>query len=76
MTENLSKSVPKTDCADLLLVSVVVHVLARALQVTVAFVSRGEPCLDQVLPVENAAAQLLPLCLAPGPLSRQQVDVT
>lgn len=55
--------------------SVVVEALAGLLEVAVALLSRGEPGLSQVLPVEGAAAQSLALSLDPGPLDRQQVDV-
>lgn len=54
---------------------VVVETLAGLLEVAVAFLCRGESGLSQVLPVECAAAQLLPLSLGPGPLDSQQLDV-
>lgn len=55
--------------------SVVVEALAGLLEVAVAPVRRGEARLGQVVPAEGAAAQLLALGLAPGPLDGQQVDV-
>lgn len=56
--------------------SVVVEALAGLLEVAVASLCRGESHLGQVLPVEDAAAQLLLLILGPaGPLNSQQLDV-
>ena len=54
---------------------VVVETLAGLLEVAVALLCRGESRLGQVLPVERATAQLLPLGLGPGPLDSQQLDV-
>lgn len=54
--------------------SVVVEALAGLLEVAVAPLCRGEPRLGQVLPVEGAATQLLPLGLGPGPLDGQKLD--
>lgn len=55
--------------------SVVVEALAGLLEVAVASLCRGESHLSQVLPVEGAAAQLLPLDLGPGPLDGEQLEV-
>lgn len=55
--------------------SVAVEALAGLLEVAVASLCRGESHFGQVLPVEGAAAQLLPLGLGPGPLDGQQLDV-
>lgn len=55
--------------------SVVVEALAGLLEVAVAPLCGREARLGQVLPVEGAAAQLLPLGLAPGLLHRHQVEV-
>lgn len=55
--------------------SVVVEALAGLLEVSVAFLCRGESHLSQVVPVEGAAAQLPLLSLGPGPLDSQQLDV-
>lgn len=51
--------------------SVVVEALAGLLEVAVAFLCWGEPCLGQVLPVESAAAQLLTFSMGPGSLDGQ-----
>lgn len=53
--------------------SVVVEALAGLLEVAVAFLCWGEPGLNQVLPVEGPAAQLLPLSLGPGCMFRLDV---
>lgn len=55
--------------------SVVVQALAGLLEVAVALLRWGESWLSEVLPVEGAAAQLLPLSLGPGSLDSQQLDV-
>lgn len=55
--------------------SVVVKALAGLLEVAVAFLCQGESRLSQVLPVEDAAAQLFALSLGPRPLDSQQLDV-
>lgn len=55
--------------------SVVVEALAGLLEEAVALLCRGEAQLGQVLPVQGAAAQLLALGLAPGPLDGQQLHV-
>ena len=55
---------------------VVVEALTRLLEVSVAFLGGGEACLDQVLPVEGAAAHLVTVPLALGPLEGQKLDCT
>lgn len=84
MVENLSNSESRHCAAHLAMVkatrdhrscSVVAEALAGLLEVAVAFLSRREMHLSQVLPVEGAAAQLLPLNLGPGSLDSQQLDL-
>lgn len=54
--------------------SVVVEALAGLIEVIVALICRGEPCLSQILPMDGAAAQLLAYSLGPGPLDSQQMN--
>lgn len=55
--------------------SVVVETLAGLLEVAITSLCLAEPQLAQVLPLEEATAQLLPLRLGAGPLGSQQLDV-